>query len=192
MSTAAKVNFGASVEAPGEGVSFRTTLLVRDTCLCLHVQRAARALARRFDQALKPVGLTNGQFSLLMSLNRPNLPGVPKATVGSVAELLGMDRTTLTAAARVLVRRDLMAVRTEPEDRRSKVLVLTAEGRRVLAEAAPIWEREHGALEEELGSAGPNLSRAKAMRRDLRVLAAMPLERETGEDACLPLSRSIY
>lgn len=44
-------------------IPFETTLLVRDTCLCLHVQRAARALARRFDEALRPLGLTNGQFS---------------------------------------------------------------------------------------------------------------------------------
>ena len=52
-------------------IPFETTLLVRDSCLCLHVQRAARALARRFDEALRPLGLTNGQFSLMMSLNRP-------------------------------------------------------------------------------------------------------------------------
>ncbi|MGC2529450.1 MAG: MarR family winged helix-turn-helix transcriptional regulator, partial [Candidatus Acidiferrum sp.] len=70
-----------------------TTLLVRDCCLCLHVQRAARALARRFDDALRPVGLTNGQFSLLMSLNRPKPPGMT-----AVASFLAMDRTTLTAA----------------------------------------------------------------------------------------------
>jgi hypothetical protein len=53
------------------GTSYETTILVRDSCLCLHVQRAARALARRFDNALRPLGLTNGQFSLMMSLNRP-------------------------------------------------------------------------------------------------------------------------
>ncbi len=53
---------------------YETTLHVRDNCLCLHVQRAARALARRFDEALRPVGITNGQFSLLMSLNRPRPP----------------------------------------------------------------------------------------------------------------------
>ena len=52
-------------------VPYETTLLVRDCCLCLHVQRAARALARRFDEVLRPFHLTNGQFSLLMSLNRP-------------------------------------------------------------------------------------------------------------------------
>lgn len=155
----------ASPEVNFDAVPFSMTLLVRDTCLCLHVQRAARALARRFDAVLKPTGLTNGQFSLLMSLNRPNLPGVPKATVGSVAELLGMDRTTLTAAARVLYGRGLLTLEAEAEDRRSKVLKLTAEGRRVLAAAAPIWVREHGALERELENAG-------RLRGDLRALAS--------------------
>jgi len=147
-------------------VPFSTTLLVRDTCLCLHVQRAARALARRFDAALKPVGLTNGQFSLLMSLNRPDAPGVPKATVGSVAELLGMDRTTLTAAARILFDRGLLVLESEPEDKRSKVLKLTAEGRRVLAAAVPIWIREHKAIELGLGD-----GEANRLRQDLNVLA---------------------
>ena len=57
-----------------DDVTYEMTRMVRDTCLCLHMQRAARALARRFDEALRPVGLTNGQFSLLMSLNRPAAP----------------------------------------------------------------------------------------------------------------------
>jgi DNA-binding MarR family transcriptional regulator len=154
-------------EAPQVQIPFSTTLLVRDSCLCLHVQRAARALARRFDIALKPAGLTNGQFSLLMSLNRPDMPGVPKATMGSVAELLGVDRTTLTAAARVLFDRGLLVVEPEREDRRSKVLKLTPEGRRVLAIAVPIWTREHEAIERSLGE-----GEAKRLRRDLRVLSA--------------------
>jgi len=137
------------------------TVHVRDHCLCLHVQRTARALARRFDTALKPVGLTNGQFSLLMSLNRPIAPGVPLATVGSVAHLLGMDRTTLTAAARVLYGRGLLTLEPEPEDRRSKILRLTLEGMRVLAAATPIWIREHARLEGEL-SDPPRLRRELA------------------------------
>ena len=49
---------------------------VRDSCLCLHVQRAARAVARRYDEALRPVRLTNGQFSLMMSLNRAEPPRI--------------------------------------------------------------------------------------------------------------------
>src|SRR3954447_19400361 len=94
-------------------IPFETTLLVRDTCLCLHVQRAARALARRFDDALRPYGLTNGQFSLLMSLNRPEPPAM-----GPVAALLAMDRTTLTAALKPLERRGLVEIKSDPNDRR--------------------------------------------------------------------------
>src|ERR687883_443751 len=86
-------------------VPFETTLRVRDTCLCLHAQRAARALARRFDDALRPLDLTNGQFSLLMALNRPEPAGI-----GAIASLLAMDRTTLTAALKPLQRRGLVEV----------------------------------------------------------------------------------
>src|SRR5882672_12378276 len=88
---------------------FAATIEVRDTCLCLHVQRAARALARRFDEALRPLDLTNGQFSLMMSLNRPEPPGM-----GPVASLLGMDRTTLTAALKPLQRRGLIKLTVDP------------------------------------------------------------------------------
>jgi DNA-binding MarR family transcriptional regulator len=128
---------------------FETTLQVRDTCLCLHVQRAARVLARRFDEALAPVGLTNGQFSLLMSLNRPQAPAM-----GRVAALLGMDRTTVTAAVKLLERRGLLRVSVDATDRRNRLLHLTEAGREVLVDAVPIWLAMHGAVEAELGARG--------------------------------------
>ncbi len=131
-------------------VPFATTLLVRDTCLCLHVQRAARALARRFDEPLRPVGLTNGQFSVLMSLNRPEPP-----TMGAVAALLMMDRTTLTAALKPLERRGLVEVRADPADKRSRRPALTADGTELLAKAVPIWEDNHAALEAQLHGSDP-------------------------------------
>jgi DNA-binding MarR family transcriptional regulator len=123
-------------------VPYETTLMVRDCCLCLHVQRAARALARRFDEALRPLGLTNGQFSLLMSLNRPEPAGM-----GSVASLLAMDRTTLTAALKPLERRGLVKIIADPEDRRSRRLILSPKGKRLLAAGVPIWESTHREVE---------------------------------------------
>jgi len=122
-----------------------TTLLVRDTCLCLHVQRAARALARRFDEVLRPFELTNGQFSLLMSLNRPVPP-----PMGPVASLLAMDRTTLTAALKPLQRRGLVDISPDPEDRRSRILKLTGKGRRLLAQAVSVWKSTHDELERQM------------------------------------------
>lgn len=142
-------------------VPFATTLLVRDTCLCLHVQRAARAMARRFDEALRPLGVTNGQFSLMMSLNRPEPP-----SIGSVAALLAMDRTTLTAALKPLERRGLVEVTADPGDRRSRRLTLTPAGRTLLTDAVPIWERTHGGLEHLLGGSDPD-----QLRSDLRSLS---------------------
>jgi DNA-binding MarR family transcriptional regulator len=151
----------AKTRAPRGGeVSFAMTLHVRDTCLCLFVQRAARALARRFDEALRPLGLTNGQFSLLMSLNRPQPPAM-----GAVAALLAMDRTTLTAALKPLERRGLVAIAPDPADRRSRLLSLTGPGRKLLGQALPIWQREHQALEATLPDAAPD-----RLRRDLQAL----------------------
>lgn len=121
------------------------TLLVRDSCLCLHTQRAARALARRFDDALRPVGLKSGQFSLLISLNRPEAP-----TIGSVASLLAMDRTTLTANLKPLERRGLLKVTPDAEDRRSRRLTLTASGLALLEQAIPIWTAAHGDIEKNV------------------------------------------
>jgi DNA-binding MarR family transcriptional regulator len=104
-------------------------------------------MARRFDEALRPVGLTNGQFSMLMSLNRPQ-----PATMESVAGLLAMDRTTLTAALKTLERRGLVVVARDSEDRRSRRLSLSEAGRAVLAEAVPIWERTHEEVERSVAA----------------------------------------
>jgi DNA-binding MarR family transcriptional regulator len=136
-------------------VPFETTLHVRDCCLCLHVQRAARVLARRFDEALRPVGLTNGQFSLLMSLNRPEPPGI-----ASVATLLAMDRTTLTAALKPLERRGLVKVAKDPSDRRGRRLSLTPEGKALLASAVPVWEQTHRDVDALLKDVDPDLLRS--------------------------------
>ena len=117
--------------------------MVRDRCLCLHVQRAARKLARRFDEELRPFGLTNGQFSLLISLNRPEPPAM-----GPVAALLAMDRTTLTAALKPLEKSGLVKVSQDPSDRRSRILILTDKGRNLLARAVPVWEATHDEIEQ--------------------------------------------
>jgi DNA-binding MarR family transcriptional regulator len=141
--------------------SFETTLLVRDTCLCLHLQRAARALARRFDDALRPLGLTNGQFSLMMSMNRPEPPGM-----AAVASLLAMDRTTLTAALKPLERRGLINIMVAPNDRRARLMSLTPKGRKLLAQAVPIWESTHLAVEGLLYDRDPD-----RLRNNLRALS---------------------
>ena len=133
----------------------------RNGCICLDLQRAARAIARRFDAAFRPLDLTNGQFSLLMSLKHRG-----SSQMGRVAALLAMDRTTLTAALKPLARRGLVNVTVDPADRRGRQLRLTPAGRRLLAAARPIWEHEHAAIDRLVLPPGP-----ENFRSALRVLS---------------------
>ena len=135
---------------------------VAGTCLCLHAQRAARALARRFDAALKPFGVTNGQFSLLMALNRAEPP-----TIGQLAPFLAMDRTTLTAALKPLERRGLAQVAPDAADRRNRRVALTPAGAALLRAALPVWHETHRALDAALAPTDP-----QALREGLNRLAA--------------------
>ena len=144
-----------------EDLPYQITLEVRDTCLCLHLRRAARAVARRFDAALRPLDLTNGQFSLLMSLNRPDA-----ASIGSVSALLAMDRTTVTANLKPLERRGLVKVTVDDTDKRTRRLALTLAGRALLVAACPVWRQTHAAIDRFLIGSGPD-----RLRADLRALS---------------------
>jgi DNA-binding MarR family transcriptional regulator len=154
----------ATVSRPtlSAGVPVAITHHVRDTCMCLHLQRAARVIGRRFDNALREAGLSNWQFSLLMALNQPAPP-----PMGAVARLLGMDRTTLTAAVKPLQRRGLVEVRRDACDRRSRRLSLTAAGQATLAAAVPIWRETHRSIEQAL----PHPDRLRAALREVAALA---------------------
>ena len=139
-------------------LTFATTLQVRDTCFCLHAQRAARVLGRRYDKALRPLGLTNGQFSLLMALNRPGSVGV-----SDLAAVLGMDRTTVTAMLKPLERRGLVASAADGKDRRLRGLMLSDAGRELLVAALPVWK----AVQAEIGA---TLAEPERMLAELRAL----------------------
>jgi DNA-binding MarR family transcriptional regulator len=124
------------------------------------LRRAARVVARRFDDAFRPLDLTNGKFSLMMSLRRPK-----PATMSDVAALLAMDRTTLTANLKPLERRGLVAVTVDETDKRSRRLSLTPAGHVLLDDALPIWRETHTILDRLVMRSPDDL------RADLRALS---------------------
>lgn len=119
-------------------------LHVRDTCLCFATQRLARRLARRFDAAFRPLGITNNQFSLMMRLGVPRPLGLSQ-----LADFLGMDQTTMSAALKALERSGLVCVLRDEKDKRIRRPMLTPKGHETLHAALPIWKAEHAALERE-------------------------------------------
>jgi DNA-binding MarR family transcriptional regulator len=96
-----------------------------------------------------------------MSLNQPQPP-----SIGSVAALLAMDRTTLTANLKPLERRGLVTVTVDDGDRRSRRLILTPTGRALLGAAVPVWRETHAAIDRLPPRANP-----KELRTDLRALS---------------------
>jgi len=125
--------------------------------------RSARP-ARRFDAASKPYGLTNGQFSLMMALNRPEPP-----RVGDLAAFLAMDRTMLTAASKPLQRRGLVEVLPDARDRRERWVRLTDDGRLLLVEVVPVWRETHDQMDREIGA-------TETLCETLRRISNPPLE----------------
>lgn len=136
---------------------FETTLEVYNRCLCFGMHRAARTLARRFDAAFAPLGISHGQYSLMMSLNRPQPP-----RLGEAAAFLAMDRTTLTANLKPLERLGYVEIVPDKDDKRSRRLVLTEAGRQLLAAAVPIWRQTHDEVDGYLSSS-PNALRGQLM-----------------------------
>jgi DNA-binding MarR family transcriptional regulator len=133
---------------------------IRDGCLCLATQRAARLLARRFDRVFAPLGLTNGQFSMMVALS-----GSWSPRLSELAEFLGMDAATMTAAVKPLERRGLLERLRDAADARARRVALTEAGRALVAQAVPLWREEHARLDEELEALD-----AGALARDLREL----------------------
>jgi DNA-binding MarR family transcriptional regulator len=116
-------------------------------CTCFRLRRTARQMTRIYDGHLQPAGLTLTQYSVLSNLVRGGPP-----SVHGMAEILGMDRTTLTRTLKPLVTAGLLVL--EPgEDRRSKRIALTERGRATWERAKPLWRAAQDEIEAKLGAA---------------------------------------
>jgi DNA-binding MarR family transcriptional regulator len=124
-------------------------MVMYDECFGLNLKRAARTVGRRYDEALRPVDLNNGQFATLAVI-----AAFQPVSVQILAEHMSMDRTTLTAALKPLERRALVAVRPDESDRRSRNISLTEQGVKLLRKAMPLWKKVQGRIMREVGTGG--------------------------------------
>lgn len=114
-------------------------------CTCLGLRQAARAVTQMYDEALRPADLRGTQFSLLYAVDHMGPVGI-----SDLAEMLVLDRTTLTRNLKPLVDRKLLHVIDGP-DRRRRPIAITAKGRDVLARALPLWQEAQERLAFGLG-----------------------------------------
>jgi len=117
-------------------------------CTCAALRRTTRRLTQVYDDALKPAGLKLTQYSVLANLSQAEHPSIT-----DLAERLAMDRTTLTRNLRPLEKAGWVRL-DHGGDRRARAVVLTAEGRRVLDAARPVWRETEIAVRARLGADG--------------------------------------
>ncbi len=104
-------------------------------CVCFNLRKTARWITQLYDDALRPTGLRATQFSLLAATNH-----LGSATITQLADVMVMDRTTLTRNLKPLESQGY--IRIHPgQDRRQREVTIRAAGHKVLRQAMPLWER---------------------------------------------------
>ncbi len=124
-------------------------LLNPANCACFNIRRAARQITQAYDVALKPAGLQATQFTLLAMIDGCDTGNGILLT--ALAKQLGMDRTTLTRNLSLAEKKKWVRIR-EGQDRRERLIALTASGRRILAMATPLWREAQSGILDRLGA----------------------------------------
>ncbi len=132
-------------------------------CNCLNVRRASRAVTDFYDTVLKPSGLTVAQLSLLL-----NLKAAEPATIGGLAAVTRIDRTTMNRNLKPLADAGLLTV-SPGGDSRTRQVALTDAGREAAAKGKVLWREAQAALKEYLGE--EDLARLTALLAKLEALA---------------------
>jgi DNA-binding MarR family transcriptional regulator len=115
---------------------------VADGCACKQLRRSARVVTQLYDEALRPSGLRITQFTLLVGV----AIGEP-VPITRLADALSLDRTTLARDLRPLTDRGLVEIRTG-DDRRTRMVRLTGQGRDALGQAYPLWQSAQARIVE--------------------------------------------
>jgi DNA-binding MarR family transcriptional regulator len=119
-------------------------------CMCLALRRAARQVTQIYDRQLEAAGLTVNQFGLLAHLHAAHTGG-GALSIGTLAERIGMDPTTLNRSLKPLQELKLVATATDPRDRRVRALAITRKGRAKLEQAMPLWRAARAETEAAIG-----------------------------------------
>lgn len=120
--------------------------MLKTQCLCTQLRRAARGVTRVYDDALRGIGLTAAQYSLLRHLARLDEP-----SISALAEAMGLDRSTLGRNLRPLQNEGLLELQGDAGDQRNRLVLLTAAGRERLAQGNKSWEAAQRCVGERLG-----------------------------------------
>ena len=134
----------------------------KSLCNCTALRKATRRVSQLYDSALEPCGLRTTQRAILNHIARAGTPAL-----GELAEVLVMDRGALTHNLKPLQRDGLVKISVDPQDRRTRLIALTAQGRAKLAESEALWARAQRGFEASFG-----VAKSASLRQALEYLVS--------------------
>jgi DNA-binding MarR family transcriptional regulator len=134
----------------------------KGVCNCTALRKATRRVSQLYDSALEPCGLRSTQRTILIQIARSGTPAL-----GELAEALVMDRGALTHNLKPLQRDGFVKISVDPQDRRNRLVALTAQGRAKLAESDALWARAQRGFEAGFGTA-----KSASLRKALEYLVS--------------------
>jgi DNA-binding MarR family transcriptional regulator len=134
----------------------------KSVCNCTALRKATRRVSQLYDSALEPCGLRSTQRTILSQIARSGTP-----PLGELAEALVMDRGALTHNLKPLQRDGLVKISVDPQDRRNRLVALTAQGRAKLAESDALWARAQRGFEAGFGA-----TKSASLRKALEFLVS--------------------
>ena len=135
----------------------------KSLCNCTALRKATRRVSQLYDSALEPCGLRTTQRSILMHIARARMP----PALGELAEALVMDRGALTHTLKPLERDGLVEVRVDADDRRNRLVALTASGRKKLEQSMPLWKNAQDRFEAAFG-----VAKSASLRKALELVVS--------------------
>ncbi|MBL4615845.1 MAG: winged helix-turn-helix transcriptional regulator [Magnetovibrio sp.] len=134
---------------PSTALASSRGLVQTSACACFNVRKAARAVTQHFAGFMSETGLTETQFSILALLAQTG-PQTGPLPMGKLAEMLFMDRTTLTRNVRPLQTKALVDI-VPGQDSRTREVMITDPGLEALNDALPAWSRAQESLLASFG-----------------------------------------
>jgi len=104
------------------------------TCLATRVRQLSRILTRLYDDAMRPLGITASQYTLLAQL--ASRDGITAVEIGHE---LDIEKSTLSRNLKRLLALG-MIIMDPPAGRRGRGLHLTPKGQAILKDAFPVWQ----------------------------------------------------
>jgi DNA-binding MarR family transcriptional regulator len=118
----------------------------RTMCLATRVRQLSRIITRVYDDALRPLGITASQFTLLTQLAQQD--GITAVEIGFT---LDIEKSTLSRNLKRLLALNLI-IMDPPAGRRGRGLHLTPSGQAVIKDAYPVWQEAQRKSGNVMGS----------------------------------------